>query len=60
VLSAGAPNGIGKGSAPAASLVFQAVENWATMKGICALYYPNGYYLTGLPSDLNQVVSAGL
>jgi len=55
VLSAGAPNGIGKGSAPAAQLVFQAVENWATMKGICALYYPNGYYLTGLPSDLNQL-----
>jgi subtilisin family serine protease len=55
VLSAGAPNGIGKGSAPAANLVFQATENWATMKGICALYYPNGYYLTGLPSDLNQL-----
>ncbi len=33
VLSAGAPNGIGKGSAPAANLVFQATENWATMKG---------------------------
>jgi hypothetical protein len=55
VLSAGAPNGIGKGSAPAANLVFQATENWATMKGLCALYYPNGYYLTGLPADLNQL-----
>lgn len=55
VLSAGAPNGIGKGAAPAAQLVFQAVENWATMKGICALYYSNGYYLTGLPADLNQL-----
>lgn len=55
VLSAGAPNGIGKGSAPAAKLVFQATENWATMKGICALYYPSGYYLTGLPSDLNSL-----
>ena len=55
VLSSGAPNGIGKGTAPAAHLVFQASENWATMKGICALSYPNGYYLTGLPSDLNQL-----
>ena len=55
VLSGGAPNGIGKGSAPAANLVFQATENWATMKGICALYYPSGYYLTGLPTDLNQL-----
>jgi hypothetical protein len=55
VLSAGAPNGVGKGSAPSSNLVFQAVENWATMKGICALYYPNGYYLTGLPSDLKQL-----
>lgn len=55
VLSAGAPNGIGKGSAPAANLVFQATENWATMKGLCAIYYSSGYYLTGLPSDLNQL-----
>jgi subtilisin family serine protease len=55
VLSAGAPNGIGKGSAPAAHLVFQATENWATMKGLCAIYYTSGYYLTGLPTDLNQL-----
>ncbi len=55
VLSAGALNGIGRGVAPAAHLVFQATENWATMKGLCALYYPNGYYLTGLPADLNQL-----
>jgi subtilisin family serine protease len=55
VLSGGAPNGIGKGIAPEAHLVFQAAENWATMKGSCALSYPNGYYLTGLPSDLNQL-----
>jgi hypothetical protein len=55
VLSDGDSNGIGKGVAPAAHLVFQAVENWATMKGQCALLYPSGYYLTGLPADLNQL-----
>ncbi|MBI2333740.1 MAG: S8 family serine peptidase, partial [Chloroflexi bacterium] len=55
VLSGGAPNGVGRGVAPAAQLVFQAVENWATMKGICALYYDDGYYLPGLPSDLNTL-----
>ena len=56
VLSAGAPTtGIGKGVAPAAHLVFQSTENWATMKGLCALYYPSGYYLTGLPSDLKTL-----
>lgn len=55
VLGDGGPSGQAKGSAPAANLVFQAVENWATMKGICALYYPNGYYLTGLPADLRTL-----
>lgn len=53
VLSDGGASGEGKGSAPAAKLVFQATENWATMKGLCAIYYTSGYYLTGLPSDLN-------
>lgn len=55
VLSAGDTAGLGRGSAPAASLVFQAVENWATMKGICAILYTSGYYLTGLPTDLNTL-----
>jgi serine protease AprX len=54
VLSAGGVNGIGRGTAPAARLVFQATENWATMKALCASY-PNGYYLTGIPSDLRQL-----
>ncbi len=40
VLSDGAADGKGKGTAPAARLVFQAIENWATMKGICALSTP--------------------
>lgn len=58
VLSGGAPNGIGKGSAPVANLVFQATENWASISTFCQLfggYPPNGYFLTGLPSDLNQL-----
>ena len=57
VLSSGAPNGIGKGSAPAAHLVFQATENYVVTSSLCkALYgYPDGYYLTGLPADLTQL-----
>ena len=52
VLSSGGPGGEGTGAAPAAHLVFQATENWANMKGLCAIYYDSGYYLTGLPTDL--------
>lgn len=55
VLSDGGVSGEGKGTAPAAKLVFQSTENWATMKGICATLYPDGYYLTGIPDDLRQL-----
>ena len=57
VLGSGGPGGEGRGTAPAAHLVFQAIENWANISNICrALYgYQNGYYLTGLPSDLRQL-----
>jgi len=57
VLSSGAPNGIGKGTAPAARLVFQATENYVVVSNLCKILYgiPDGYYLTGLPSDLNQL-----
>lgn len=55
VLGDGGPNGEGKGTAPAASLVFQATEDWADMKGQCALLYPDGYYLLGLPDDLHNL-----
>jgi subtilisin family serine protease len=51
----GSPTGVARGTAPAARLVFQATENWATMKGLCAIYYPNGYYLTGIPTDLRTL-----
>jgi serine protease AprX len=57
VLSGGDANGVGKGTAPAARLVFQSTENYATITSICkALYgYTNGYYLIGLPSDLKTL-----
>lgn len=54
-LGDGGVNNLARGAAPGARLVFQAVENWATMIGACAQYYPNGYYLTGLPSDLRTL-----
>jgi len=49
--------GIGRGTAPAAHLVFQAIENWANVSSVCRAFYgyQNGYYLTGLPSDLHQL-----
>jgi serine protease AprX len=55
VLSDGDAAGQGAGTAPAAHLVFQAVENYADMIGLCSLYYPDGYYLTGIPADLNML-----
>jgi serine protease AprX len=56
-LGAGDPSGRGRGMAPAAHLVFQAVESYATISSLCQLLYgyPNGYYLTGLPTDLRQL-----
>jgi serine protease AprX len=53
----GGANGIGRGGAPAARLVFQSTENYVTVSNICRILYgyTNGYYLTGLPSDLNQL-----
>lgn len=55
VLGDGDATGIGKGTAPAASLVFQSVEDFADMKGQCSLFYPDGYYLLGLPDDLHNL-----
>jgi hypothetical protein len=55
VLSAGDPSGIGRGVAPAARLVGQAVENWVITSTLCKfLGNPDGYYLPGIPADLNQ------
>jgi hypothetical protein len=58
VLSDGGVGGIGEGVAPAARLVFQATENWATITNFCRNFggWPaNGYFLTGLPSDLKTM-----
>ncbi len=57
VLSDGNASGIGKGTAPAARLVFQAIENWVITSNFCKNFYglQNGYYLTGIPSDLHQL-----
>jgi serine protease AprX len=58
ILSAGEPGGQGRGVAPEAKLVFQATENWATITGFCQAvggYPPNGYFLTGLPTDLKTM-----
>lgn len=56
-LGSGGPGGEGKGTAPAARLIFQAVENWATTSSFCKTFYgiPNGYYLVGIPSDIRQL-----
>ena len=57
VLSTGGPNGEAKGTAPAARLVFQAVENYVDFSRICEYYYGyvDGYYLIGLPDDLRDL-----
>ena len=60
VLSGGELNGIGRGIAPAAHLVFQSTENWATTTTFCQLFggYPaSGYFLIGLPSNLQTLYS---
>lgn len=55
VLSGGDPGGFGKGVAPAAKLVFQAVENYVDFTGFCAVSNPDGYYLIGIPTDLRTL-----
>ena len=61
----GGPSGEGQGTAPGASLIFQAVENFATTTAFCKQLYglPDGYYLTGLPVDIrllfDQAYAAG-
>ncbi len=55
VLGDGNASGQGKGTAPGARLVFQAVENYVAFTSLCSLFYANGYYLIGLPTDLTPV-----
>ena len=56
VLSGGGPAGEGRGTAPGASLVFQAVENY-TNSAACRLIYfkRDKYVFLGLPDDLRDL-----
>lgn len=56
VLSGGGPSGEGRGTAPGASLVFQAVENY-TNSAACRLIYlkRDKYVFLGLPDDLRDL-----
>ncbi len=62
VVGDGDTAGRGKGTAPAARLVFQAVVDHLQFRGSCAVN-PNGYYLIGIPDDftplLQQAYNAG-
>ena len=56
VLGDGDASGLGKGTAPAARLVFQATENYVVVSNMCKRYgYSDGYYLTGLPVDIGTL-----
>ncbi|MDI6854858.1 MAG: S8 family serine peptidase [Deltaproteobacteria bacterium] len=55
VLGGGNTNGMGKGTAPSASLFFQAVENWVDFTGYYELIYQDGYYLMGIPDDIRKL-----
>jgi hypothetical protein len=54
VLGDGGAGGVGRGNAPAANLVFQAVEEYLDLYAFCA-GSPDGYYLIGLPDDLRDL-----
>ena len=62
VLSDGGASGEGKGVAPAARLVFQAIENYVDFTSqLCKLpARSDGYYLIGIPSRPAHAVPAGL
>ncbi len=55
VLGDGDASGIGRGTAPGASLVFQSTEDYADFRGACS-GTPDGYYLLGLPDDLGDLL----
>ena len=56
-LGAGNATGAGRGTAPGAHLVFQAIENYAVPSLLCSLIYglPEGYYLVGLPDNIGDL-----
>ena len=60
-LGAGNASGAGRGTAPAANLVFQSIENYAVPSLLCSFLYglPDGYYLVGIPSDVGDLFAQG-
>ena len=60
-LGAGNTSGVGRGTAPAASLVFQSLENYAIPSLICSVIYglPEAYYLVGIPADISDLFQQG-
>ncbi len=54
VVGDGDATGRGRGTAPAAGLVFQAVEEYLDTFAFCA-GSPDGYYLVGIPDDLRDL-----
>jgi hypothetical protein len=56
-LGDGGTGGIARGTAPAARLLFQAVEEYVDFTTFCNNFFgvPDGYYLFGIPDDLRQL-----
>jgi PKD repeat protein len=54
-LGEGGLSGEGRGVAPGAGLIFQAVENFVDFQSICAPLYADGYYLIGIPLDISDL-----
>lgn len=52
VVGDGAANGLGRAAAHGARLVFQAVEDYADVHGLCEGQAEDGYLLVGLPDEL--------
>jgi serine protease AprX len=51
----GGTSGEGKGTAPAAGFVFQAIEDYVDFINICSFSNPDGYYLIGIPAALGDL-----
>jgi len=54
-VGAGSADGEGRGTAPGAGLVFQAVENFTHFVGYCTGLLADGYYLFGIPYDIREL-----
>lgn len=55
VVGDGDGTGVGQGTAPAANLVFQSIEDYVDFIGSCSFQYQDGYYLLGIPDNLNNL-----